>query len=389
MWFRIGAERLEVTVEALALSPDVLNWAVNKAGETLQSFAHSLTTRETSREHIVSGRLTVPQAETLAKKARIPFGWLFLHRPPVMTQPDIPDLRQPLSPMPLSNDFWETLQDIQAKQEWLIEHLSEVGARALPFVGRFANATLRNADDIANDIRLELRLTDADRTSSHDAGAYFSTLSAKAEACGILVFKASHVKSNTRQTLSEHEFRGFALAHPLVPVVFVNGHDAASATVFTLAHELAHIWIGETGVSDVVPDNKHHIERLCNRVAAELLVPTEMFLEQWRQWEDVAQLARYFRVSRLVIARRALDHKLVDQAFYERQASMTDERVKASRSAGGPSALVTIPVRNSKRFTGIVVANAMSGKTMLRDAASLLNVQPNTVVKLAGKMGSA
>jgi len=374
-------------VEALAFSPDVLNWAACKAGETLQSFACSLTTREASRQRIVDGCLTVPQAEALAKKARVPFGYLFLPQPPRITKPKIPDLRQQQFPTPLSGDFWETLQDIQAKQEWLIEHLTETGADELPFVGRFANEAMRNVDDIVSNIRHELGLSDDDRANSHDAAAYFSTLSAKAEARGILVFKASHVKSNTRKTLSEQEFRGFAIAHPLVPVVFVNGRDAAPATVFTLMHELAHLWIGETGVSDAVLHNNHRIERLCNRVAAELLVPTDVFMEKWSQWKDVEKLARYFRVSKLVIARRALDNQCVDQAFYDRMANTTNERVESAKPMGGPSALVTIPVRNSKRFTSIVVANAMNGKTLLRDAASLLNVQPNTVIKLAEKMG--
>lgn len=367
-------------MEALVFSREVLDWAAEKAGESLHSFAESIAKREKDRERINEGRLTIPQAEKLAKKARIPFGFLFLATPPAIKLPDIPDLRQMQEAHPLSAGFYETLQDVLAKQNWLIEYLSESGASEVPFVGRYANHLQHTADEVAADMRRELGITDDDRRGSPDAPAYFSALSAKAEAKGVLVFKTSYVKSNTHWPLSEKEFRGFAIAHKLVPLVFVNGRDAEVAAVFTLIHELAHIWVGVTGVSDVTPSRfASPVERLCNRVAANVLVPMNAFLERWAGPQDVDKLAKYFRVSKLVIARRALDHKLVDKAFYDEIAANT-QRVKGT---GKPTALVTIPIRNSKKFTRTIVASAMSGQTLLRDAASLLNVKPDTVVALA------
>ncbi|MBS0216383.1 MAG: ImmA/IrrE family metallo-endopeptidase [Proteobacteria bacterium] len=367
-------------MEPLEFSRDVLDWAAEKAGQTLHAFAESVAKREKDRERIVEGRLTVTQAEKLAKKAHIPFGYLFLSEPPEIARPDIPDLRQIQDAEPLSEDFHETLDDVFAKQSWLIEYMTEAGGSELPFVGRFTADTRRNADDIAADMRRELGITDDDRRKSPDAASYFSALSAKAEEKGVLVFKTSYVKSNTHRPLSEKEFRGFAIAHKLVPLVFVNGRDAEVAAVFTLMHELAHIWLGVTGVSDVTPSRfGSPIERLCNRIAANLLVPMDAFLERWAGPQDVDKLAKFFRVSKLVIARRALDNKLIDQAFYEEVAANT-QRV---RSTGKPTALVTIPIRNSKKFTRTIVASAMSGQTLLRDAASLLNVKPDTVVALA------
>lgn len=367
-------------MEALVLSRDVLDWAAEKAGGTLHSFAESIAKREKDRERIAEGRLTVPQAEKLAKRARIPFGYLFLDEPPQIARASIPDLRQIQDAEPLGVDFHETLEDVLAKQNWLIEHQTEAGAPELPFVGRFASEARRNADDIAADMRRELGITDEDRRKSPDAASYFSALSAKAEAKGVLVFKTSYVKSNTRRPISEKEFRGFAVAHKLVPLVFVNGRDAEVAAVFTLIHELAHIWLGVTGVSDVTPSRfGNATERLCNLVAANLLVPMNAFLERWGGPQDVERLAKHFRVSKLVIARRALDIRLVDQAFYDEVATSTQR----AKSTGKPTALVTIPIRNSKKFTRTIVASAMSGHTLLRDAASLLNVKPDTVVALA------
>lgn len=366
-------------MEAIALSREVLDWAAERAGGTLHSFAESIAKRAKDRERIVEGRLTIPQAEKLAKKARIPFGFLFLSEPPEIERPKIPDLRQVQDAAPLSDDFYETLEDVLAKQQWFNEYLTEAGASEVPFVGRFSGKD-GDADAIAEDMRRELGLSDEDRRKSADAAAYFSTLSAKAEARGVLVFKSGYVKANTRRPLSEKEFRGFAIAHKLVPLVFINGRDAEVAAVFTLIHELAHIWAGVTGVSDITPSKfGNPIERLCNRVASNVLVPDDAFVSRWDGPEDIEKLARFFRVSKLVIARRALDHRLVDQAFYDEVAANSQR----NKSSGKPTALVTIPIRNSKKFTKAIVASAMSGQTLLRDAASLLNVKPDTVVTLA------
>lgn len=372
-----------INVEALEFSRDVLDWAAEKAGQTLHSFAQSVAKREKDRERIVEGRLTVPQAEKLAKKARIPFGYLFLAEPPEITRPSIPDLRQLQDAEPLSEDFYETLEDVLAKQEWFAEYLREQEVQPLSIVAKFSMANRPNPTAVAADIIKELGLSDEDRRKSYDADAYFSRLSARAEAKGILVVKSGFVKSNTKRTLSEKEFRGFALPHPLAPLVFVNGNDAKVAAVFTLVHEIAHIWLGVKGVSDVALKNRHPSERLCNAIAANVLVPLELFNEMWGGPQDLERVAKYFRVSKLVIARRALDQGLVGQAFYDEVA----ENSRKVKKMGAPTADITIPVRNGKRFTRTVLASAMSGETLLRDAATLLNVRADTVASLGAKTG--
>jgi len=369
----------ETTVEPVTISRAVLEWATEKAGLTPQSFAELVSTRDTARARIADGSLTPAQAAKLAKRARIPFGYLFLSEPPKIKRPSIPDLRQVQNAVPLSEDFYEVLEDVVAKQQWYAEYLSEAGDQPVPFVGKFNKPAASQTAAIVKDMREVLKLEDKDRSSSPDVVAYFSKLSSKAENAGVLVIKTSYVKGATKRGLSEKEFRGFALSHPTAPLVFVNGKDAEVAALFTLMHELAHIWMGISGITDLNPKPTNGVERICNAVAGELLVPEGDFKSRWAGPNDLQQLASHYRVSRLVIARRALDFGYVDQAFYDSVAQTS----KAPKKSGQPSPWVTIPVRNSKRFTRTVVSEAMSGHTLLRDAASLLNVRPDTVVALA------
>lgn len=365
-------------VDALTLSREVLDWAAHRAGESLETLAALVAKRDTDRERIVRGELTVGQAEKIAKRARIPFGTLFLDKPPKAPALEIPDLRQTANPLPLGDDFRDTYADVLARQQWYIERQRRQGAERVPFVGRFAYAKAPKATTLAENIRSTLGLTDFDRARSRNPAAYFATIAEKAERSGVLVMKSGIVRSNTRRALSEKEFRGFALADKLAPVVFINGRDAEVATVFTLAHELAHIWLGESGVSDVFSREARGLERLCNQVAANLLVPRDAFLAVWKEQRDVVAAAAHFRVSRFVAGYRALDLELIDQSELK---TILDKKYPAKKP-GGANALYVIPVRNSKRFTRTIVASAMRGDTMIRDAASLLNVRPDTITAL-------
>ncbi|WP_197974114.1 MULTISPECIES: ImmA/IrrE family metallo-endopeptidase [unclassified Stenotrophomonas] len=367
---------------ALNLSLTVLDWAAKEAGRDRQSLAEEIAKRDDDRRRILQGELTIRQAEKVAKLARIPFGFLFLQVPPEPSRPSIPDLRRVTDAAPLSDDFFEVLADATSKQEWFIDHLREGGADSLPFVGRFRFASRPKVAVVAEDIRRTLGVTVADRTSSQDADAYFRKLSDRAEDQGILVMKSGIVRAFTRRRLSEGEFRGFAVAHPMAPIVFINGQDAVVASVFTLMHEIAHIWLGESGVSDLSPTTDRGIEIFCNAVSAEVLVPNHEFLAQWTNTPNVEALARLFRVSRAVIARRAFDNGLISWPEFELYLRPLPRK---PREPGGDP-FRTIPVRNSKRLTRAVVGSALSGETLLREAASLLNSKPDTVIKLGNRV---
>jgi Zn-dependent peptidase ImmA (M78 family) len=185
------------------------------------------------------------------------------------------------------------------------------------FVGRFTVGS--DLKKVAADMRGALELSSTDRAECADYEAFIKHLVSRAEGLGILVMRSALVGHDTQRKLDVKEFRGFALSDPLAPVVFINDADAKAAQVFTIAHEMVHIWIGEDGVSDRTPNQKkestNKIELFCDQVAAELLVPEAEFNKVWKDGpvKTAAQsTARHFRVSTLVALRRAKDLNRID-----------------------------------------------------------------------------
>ena len=189
------------------------------------------------------------------------------------------------------------------------------------------------------------------------------------------------VGSNNRRHLDPDEFRGFALADPLAPLVFINGADTKAAQMFTLAHELAHVWLGQSGVSDAqavtVPDQE--IERWCNRVAAELLVPLDLVRNEYDERaglrSELDRLARRFKVSTLVILRRIHDAgALTDDELWSAYDEELNRLRRLPQGRGGDFYL-TLGARVSKRFARALVVSTLEGRTSFTETFRLLGVK--------------
>lgn len=370
-------------MDTLNISPALLDWAASQIGKSLEDLA-SLVVSGKGIDRFVVGELTVRQLEKVAKVTHTPFGYLLLDTPPSIAKPRLPDMRQVVSPDPLGPDFFEVLDDVIAKQNWYLDYLHDIGADPLPFVGKYSTS-----DDpclVAKHITETAGIDFALKKSCASQSEYFRALSESFESIGILVFKNSIVKSNSRRGLSVSEFRGFAICNEYAPAVFINGKDAEAAWIFTLAHEVAHLWIGESGVSDI-PSPKDfrpgkNIESFCNSVAAEMLVPKDEFLSLWvgSEIEAIDRASRHFKVSKLVVGRRALELGKISRSAYSQLYALS---YKSGGSGGNPYA--TIPVRNSKKVTNALVKSAMEGSILIRDAARLLNITPDTVTNLYKK----
>ena len=184
------------------------------------------------------------------------------------------------------------------------------GPGPLAFVG--SGTLARDVTATAATIKHQLRFDVEERRGIPTWAEALRRFIEQTDALGVLVMVNGVVASNTHRRLDPNEFRGFALADPLAPLVFINGADTKAVQMFTLVHELAHIWLGESALSDVEPVTAptQQVEAWCNWVAAELLVPLELVRQEYRREEDLRgaldRLARYFKVSTLVILRRRI-----------------------------------------------------------------------------------
>lgn len=369
----------------LSLAPEVLQWAAGNIGSTVEQLAVRIAS-ESKKSSFIAGKMTPKQAEKFASLTHVPFGHLFLESPPEINRAVLPDLRQVQFADQLSSSFYETVKDIQRKQEWFSEYLDDAEANYPQCVGKYHYSTA-DTETVAKDIAKSIGCGSDLRKRCTSKEEYFSELVKGVESIGILVFKNGVVHNNGHRPLSVSEFRGFAIAHKKAPVVFVNGRDAAAAWMFTLVHEVAHIFFGASGVSDVsatVHRDLDGLEEKCNKVAAEVLTPKIEFLAAWEQCdsEHLIVLARFFKVSQLVVARRALDFGLISKEDYLRVLQRTRYSEAKNKEDGGGDYYRSVVVRNSKKLTRAVVAEAFSGRMLLRDAGSLLNVSPNSVAEL-------
>lgn len=321
-------------------------------------------------------RPTLKQLEEFAKATHAPIGYFFLPAPPVERMP-IPDFRTVAGRhvARASPDLLDTIHLCQQRQEWYREFARSIGERPLTAVGSVTVTTdVRHAaEQIRTAIGFDLKERQRIPTWT-DALRRFIEL---ADAAGVMVMVSGVVGSNNRRKLDPEEFRGFALADPLAPLVFLNGSDSKAAQMFTLAHELAHIWLGQSAVSDAQPSevSDNRIERWCNEVAAELLVPIEVFQDDCDRTADLQtemnRLARRFKVSTLVILRRMRDAGLSAARFREAYEAEV-ERLRAMPTGGGGNFYLTLGARASKRFARALVVSTLEGRSSFTEAFRLL-----------------
>lgn len=385
---------MSATQEAF-ITPKIVRWARERLGETIETTAHRLKIQPQRVRSWEEGTElpTLRQAKRLAKKLSIPFGYLFLTSPPEVSSIPLPDFRtvSVADTSEASPDFIDLFNDVLVKHDWYKQYLLGEGQPPLKFVGRFSPDS--PVTDVAESINETLEV-EKHRDEAVSWSDFLRQLTRSAESAGAVVMKSGVVGANNKRVLSVDEFRGFAIADPIAPLVFINGRDAISAQIFTLIHELAHIWIGSAGISR--PDMRkkssrqiNAVERFCDEVAAEVLVPRHAFLRLWDEGasidSNVHRLGSHFHVSSVVILRRAydLDELGADEYLprFEREW-----RHEARPKSDGGNFYATIRVRNSNTLTDALVEGALQGRVLLLDAAKMLKVKIGTIEKLSERL---
>ena len=373
------------------INTTMLTWARERTGIAVSDFARKCGVSADKLSEWEAGHrpLTFKQALTYAEKAHIPFGYLFLVQPPVDELP-IPDLRtvEGQANRKPSAELLDLIKLMQQRQEWYKDYLKLQLVGPNTIVGRFSVSDGVNA--IVHDMRTALGVGNHPQRGSWED--YYRDLVNRIESVGILVMRQSDVGHYTRP-LRVDEFRGFALADNYAPIIFVNHADALGARLFTLIHELCHIWIGQSGISDASTQTHREEEILCNAVAAEFLVPATEFQAIWRQdfesWQaNLPTLETHFHVSTWALARRALTLNFITLDEYQRYMSNQQAAYRSREDSGNPGYYRTKKSQISQRFSRAVVSEALSGQLLLREASQLLGgIKPDKIITFAKELG--
>lgn len=371
----------------LTLQPSLLQWARERARLTRNDLAQKMgLVPKRVEEWEETGRIKADWAQRLADKTHAPYGYLFLPTPPE-EKLDIPDFRtlDDKGVKGPSVELIDTLDMAILRQDWYREYLIREGAEPLPFVGSITHTMPVVA--AAAHIRATLHLGTELRSSARNWEEAMRTMTAHLEEHEILVMRSGVVGHNSHRPLSVDEFRGFALADEYAPLIFINGVDYLGAQMFTLMHEVVHIFLKASGVSNLKDTyaSDHVTERFCNQVAAEALVPTDELRHAWLAYkhtsDPVARTVAYFKVSHTVMLRRLRDLDLITQQFFNERVAQLKAlhaarmKQKKDDKKGGGDFYLTQQSRASKRFTRALMASTLVGDTTYREAFKLLGLR--------------
>lgn len=386
--------------EKAYITPNVLKWARESArmAEETAAAKVSVTVERLKQWEEGINQPTIKQAQKLAKAYKRPFALFFLPEVPRDFQP-LQDFRK-TGAKELTTSSIFIIREIQQKQTWISDVYEENKEDKLPFVGRFSIKD--NPQQVAADILETLKIIPASYKTNNPIKEWIDA----AESNGIFVSRTSFIHS--RLKLDSNELQGFAIADPYAPFVFINSEDWNAPQLFTLVHELAHIWIAETGISNEIEpaiknkDKYHPVELFFNEVAANALMPKTLVLSldssSFKSSKAVFQTAKQLGVSSFALLVRILNLNLISITEYQKLEKQADidfaaylkkeeaKKDKQKEKSGGPNYFLLQLNRNSRLFTQTVLDSFRGGFIEPTLASNLLNVQVNKFQKLEAQL---
>lgn len=388
-------------IEALVTS-SVLCWARESSGLSINQVAEKLKRpyKDVEAWELGQKNPSIPQARKLSELYRRPLALFYLPEPPIEFD-TLRDFRclPGEEPREFSKELRENIRLTKERQQWVRSFLIEEGVPPIPFASS-ANLSY-DASTIAEHILQELNITSEVQCKARSRDDVLRLWISRAESKGIYIFRKGGIELT--------ECRGFILTDDVAPFIYLNSEDAYAAQLFTLVHELAHLWLGTSCVSNMVTNGFYEskeaerVEVFCNEVASLCLLDIERFMGEWSKLsnrmmldEKIERMSQIFKVSEEAIARRLLQNNIIAKEMYEQLRQFyqerwielkRQERARRRESKSGPSYYVTQVSQNGLAFTQTVVSAYSGGNISGRDASSLLGVKVNNLVKLARQAG--
>lgn len=378
----------------MAFNPEVFRWARVSAGLELEDAARAIGIVPTSLIAIEQGEKE-PSRTTLSRMAKAYHRSLltfYLPMPPRKGDRG-EDFRTVVGDRTVEADadVDALVRDLRARQSLMRTVLEDdQDVQPLAFVG---SASMNDGvPALAASIERLLGITRAQYRAEKDVDSAFKLLRERAEGAGVFVLLIGNLGSH-HSAIPVEAFRGFAVADQIAPFVVINDGDAKAAWSFTLLHELAHLWLGATGVSGGgAPEMK--IERFCNDVAGEFLLPQADIqviniagLERNELIDVITNHANRWRVSRQMVAYslfkagrvtreawRALETDIRERWVLERRR----EKEK-SKDSTGPSYYVLRRHRLGDAMLDFARHYSDVGALSPSKAAKVLGVKPRSV----------
>ena len=378
------------------IQPEIISWALSQTQEEklgdkmMNNITQWLNGTKTP---------TFNQIEDFSKKANIPLGYFFLQTPPV-EQIELLEYRT-VDSIQLANpsrNLIDTIHEMESVQDWMKDYRQEMGFDVLPVVGCMKG--VKDASVIVDRIRNDLDLEYTWYEKCKDPREVFSYIRGKLEECGVVVMMSGVVGKNTHRALDVNEFRAFAMVDEWAPLIFINTADSNGAKLFSLLHEVAHIWIGE---DDLFNDRRNRVdgvsatEVMCNAVAGELIVPKSIFLNKWNAsnndmdvYATITELAKYFRCGEIVIARKAMDCKKIKQDEYHHVVQTAIDnynQMKENKESSGGNYYNTMGSRLDGCFVRALCESINMGRTSYTEAYRLTNTSRKTFSDVVQRLG--
>ncbi len=323
-------------------------------------------------------------AKNLAKIYGINLAVLYMPRIPKNIQPKINDFRQITNK--LSRNAVLLIRKLVSHQEWLKEYLVSNGYKELDFVGMIS---IKNSS-VKETVKIIENKLNVQVNYNKDSKFNFNEIKKSLENKNIFVSIANSHNGNVKSKVEVQEIRGFAIADKIVPFIFINSSDSDNAKLFTLIHELVHILIGETGISNIYSnDTKNKVEVYCNKVASELLIPDKVFIKYWEEYKEdnienkILKLSKQFPSSQLAIIVKARSLKYIEEDIFNNFFDKYSNKkiIKNNNKKGGADYYQTIDKLNTKKFANYVLEAYHDNEITLRDVYDLLSVKSNNLKK--------